>query len=164
MKRMSLIARAAESIGDGDIVNVQIRRYRQWQLSQTGCLASCIIPYVFQWLKMLQVFYMVFIWVLWDFFVFYYSLPLIYIFYFNQCCFVAWTEGDTWTGNTYNYGHYKIVKSWWRNAVFFVRDICIFILFRLLLFIFPILLLAMKVSLALIFPLFLIVMCYVRLI
>ncbi|GFP89460.1 replication factor c subunit 1 [Phtheirospermum japonicum] len=44
MKRMSLIARAAESIGDGDIVNVQIRRYRQWQLSQTSCLASCIIP------------------------------------------------------------------------------------------------------------------------
>uniref|UniRef100_A0A5B7ACB2 Replication factor C subunit 1 n=1 Tax=Davidia involucrata TaxID=16924 RepID=A0A5B7ACB2_DAVIN len=44
MKRMSLIARAAESIGDGDIINVQIRRYRQWQLSQTGSLASCIIP------------------------------------------------------------------------------------------------------------------------
>ncbi|KAL8501028.1 hypothetical protein ACS0TY_020559 [Phlomoides rotata] len=44
MKRMSLLARAAESIGDGDIVNVQIRRYRQWQLSQIGCLASSIIP------------------------------------------------------------------------------------------------------------------------
>ncbi|KAK0572618.1 hypothetical protein LWI29_034376 [Acer saccharum] len=44
MKRMNLIARAAESIADGDIVNVQIRRYRQWQLSQTGSLASCIIP------------------------------------------------------------------------------------------------------------------------
>ncbi|KAA8550128.1 hypothetical protein F0562_001812 [Nyssa sinensis] len=44
MKRMRLIALAAESIGDGDIVNVQIRRYRQWQLSQTGTLASCIIP------------------------------------------------------------------------------------------------------------------------
>ncbi|KAK6119830.1 hypothetical protein DH2020_046425 [Rehmannia glutinosa] len=44
MKRMSLLARAAESIGDGDIVNVQIRRYRQWQLSQIGSLASCIIP------------------------------------------------------------------------------------------------------------------------
>ncbi|XP_057459599.1 replication factor C subunit 1-like isoform X2 [Actinidia eriantha] len=44
MKRMSLIARAAESIADGDIINVQIRRYRQWQLSQTGTLASCIIP------------------------------------------------------------------------------------------------------------------------
>ncbi|GER53079.1 replication factor C subunit 1 [Striga asiatica] len=44
MKRMSFLARAAESIGDGDIVNVQIRRYRQWQLSQTGCLASSIIP------------------------------------------------------------------------------------------------------------------------
>ncbi|CAK9184653.1 unnamed protein product [Ilex paraguariensis] len=44
LKRMSLIARAAESIADGDIVNVQIRRYRQWQLSQTGSLASCIIP------------------------------------------------------------------------------------------------------------------------
>ncbi|KAJ7948115.1 Replication factor C subunit 1 [Quillaja saponaria] len=44
MKRMDLIARAAESIADGDIVNVQIRRYRQWQLSQTSSLASCIIP------------------------------------------------------------------------------------------------------------------------
>ncbi|KAG9445235.1 hypothetical protein H6P81_016575 [Aristolochia fimbriata] len=44
VKRMNLIARAAESIGDGDIVNVQIRRYRQWQLSQAGTLASSIIP------------------------------------------------------------------------------------------------------------------------
>ncbi|XP_057955237.1 replication factor C subunit 1 isoform X2 [Malania oleifera] len=44
MKRMSLIARAAESIGDGDIINVQIRRYRQWQLSQNGSVASCIMP------------------------------------------------------------------------------------------------------------------------
>ncbi|XVE68531.1 hypothetical protein DITRI_Ditri09bG0075500 [Diplodiscus trichospermus] len=44
MKRMKAIARAAESIGDGDIINVQIRRYRQWQLSQTGSLSSCIIP------------------------------------------------------------------------------------------------------------------------
>ncbi|XP_031371611.1 replication factor C subunit 1 isoform X1 [Punica granatum] len=44
LKRMSLIARAAESIADGDIVNVQIRRYRQWQLSQTSCLSSSIIP------------------------------------------------------------------------------------------------------------------------
>ncbi|KAL5056339.1 hypothetical protein RYX36_037021 [Vicia faba] len=44
IKRMQLIARAAESIADGDIVNVQIRRYRQWQLSQTSSLASCIIP------------------------------------------------------------------------------------------------------------------------
>lgn len=44
IKRMSLIARAAESIADGDIINVQIRRYRQWQLSQASCLASCIIP------------------------------------------------------------------------------------------------------------------------
>ncbi|KAL6966691.1 replication factor C subunit 1 [Sarracenia purpurea var. burkii] len=44
IKRMSLIARAAESIADGDIINVQIRRYRQWQLSQSGTLASCIIP------------------------------------------------------------------------------------------------------------------------
>ncbi|KAJ6739654.1 REPLICATION FACTOR C SUBUNIT 1 [Salix koriyanagi] len=44
MKRMHLIARAAESIADGDIINVQIRRYRQWQLSQAGSLSSCIIP------------------------------------------------------------------------------------------------------------------------
>ncbi|XP_073040516.1 replication factor C subunit 1 [Primulina eburnea] len=44
LKRMSLLARAADSIADGDIVNVQIRRYRQWQLSQIGSLASCIIP------------------------------------------------------------------------------------------------------------------------
>ncbi|PKU64798.1 replication factor C subunit 1 [Dendrobium catenatum] len=44
LKRMNLIARAAESIGDGDIFNVQIRRYRQWQLSQAGSFASTIIP------------------------------------------------------------------------------------------------------------------------
>lgn len=44
VKRMSLLARAAESIGDGDIINVQIRRYRQWQLSQAGSFASCITP------------------------------------------------------------------------------------------------------------------------
>ncbi|KAK1288336.1 hypothetical protein QJS10_CPB19g01289 [Acorus calamus] len=44
VKRMNMIARAAESIGDGDLFNVQIRRYRQWQLSQSGCLASSIIP------------------------------------------------------------------------------------------------------------------------
>lgn len=44
VKRMNLIAQAAESIGDGDIVNVQIRRYRQWQLSQAGSFASTIIP------------------------------------------------------------------------------------------------------------------------
>lgn len=46
VKRMNLIARAAESIANGDIVNVQIRRYRQWQLSQTSSVASCILPYV----------------------------------------------------------------------------------------------------------------------
>lgn len=44
LKRLSLIARAAESIGDGDIFNVQIRRYRQWQLSQASVLSSCIVP------------------------------------------------------------------------------------------------------------------------
>lgn len=44
VKRMNLIARAAESIGDGDIINGQIRRFRQWQLSQSGSNASCIIP------------------------------------------------------------------------------------------------------------------------
>ncbi|GMI73294.1 replication factor C1, replication factor C 1 [Hibiscus trionum] len=44
IKRLNSIVRAAESIGDGDIVNVQIRRYRQWQLSQTSALSSGIIP------------------------------------------------------------------------------------------------------------------------
>ncbi|KAL5563459.1 hypothetical protein UlMin_033206 [Ulmus minor] len=44
IKRMNLLARAAESIGDGDIFNVQIRKYRQWQLSQNSALSSCIIP------------------------------------------------------------------------------------------------------------------------
>ncbi|KAI4372453.1 hypothetical protein MLD38_010681 [Melastoma candidum] len=44
MKRLSLIARAADSIANGDIINVQIRRYRQWQLSQSACLSSCILP------------------------------------------------------------------------------------------------------------------------
>ncbi|KNA12520.1 hypothetical protein SOVF_124880 [Spinacia oleracea] len=44
MKRMSSLARVAESIADGDIINVQIRRYRQWQLSQSSCVSSCIVP------------------------------------------------------------------------------------------------------------------------
>lgn len=44
VKRMKLIARAAESIEDGDIINVLIRRYQQWQLSQAGSFASSIIP------------------------------------------------------------------------------------------------------------------------
>uniref|UniRef100_A0ACD5WY38 Uncharacterized protein n=1 Tax=Avena sativa TaxID=4498 RepID=A0ACD5WY38_AVESA len=44
VKRMNYLARAAESLADGDIVNVQIRRYRQWQLSQAACLASSIVP------------------------------------------------------------------------------------------------------------------------
>lgn len=44
IKRMELIARTAESIADGDIINVQIRRHRQWQLSQSSCIASCVIP------------------------------------------------------------------------------------------------------------------------
>ncbi|KAI3886012.1 hypothetical protein MKX03_003593 [Papaver bracteatum] len=43
-KRMNMIARAAESIGNGDIVNVQIWRYQQWQHFQTSLLASSIIP------------------------------------------------------------------------------------------------------------------------
>lgn len=46
IKRMNLIAHAAESIGNGDIFNVQIRKYRQWQLSQSACLSSSIFPYV----------------------------------------------------------------------------------------------------------------------
>ncbi|KAK9943191.1 hypothetical protein M0R45_008809 [Rubus argutus] len=44
VERMNLIARAAESIGNGDIINVQIRKHRQWQLSQSGSLSSSIIP------------------------------------------------------------------------------------------------------------------------
>ncbi|KMT08722.1 hypothetical protein BVRB_6g139950 [Beta vulgaris subsp. vulgaris] len=44
MKRMSCLARVAESIANGDIINVQIRRYRQWQLSLSSCVSSCIIP------------------------------------------------------------------------------------------------------------------------
>ncbi|GAB4829010.1 replication factor C subunit 1 [Ancistrocladus abbreviatus] len=46
MKRMNLIARATESIADGDIFNVQFRRYRQWQLCQSASVSSSIIPYV----------------------------------------------------------------------------------------------------------------------
>ncbi|XP_055822940.1 replication factor C subunit 1 isoform X2 [Solanum dulcamara] len=44
LKRMSLIAHAADSIANSDLINVQIRRYQQWQLSPAGCLSSCIIP------------------------------------------------------------------------------------------------------------------------
>ncbi|XP_056852009.1 replication factor C subunit 1 [Raphanus sativus] len=43
-KRMELLARAAESVADGDIINVQIRRHRQWQLSPSCCVASSILP------------------------------------------------------------------------------------------------------------------------
>lgn len=46
LKRMNSISHAAESIADGDIFNVQIRRYQQWQLSQSSILSSCIIPWV----------------------------------------------------------------------------------------------------------------------
>ncbi|KAJ3679192.1 hypothetical protein LUZ60_017203 [Juncus effusus] len=44
IKRLKALARAAESIADGDIVNIQIRRYRQWQLSQASSFASTIVP------------------------------------------------------------------------------------------------------------------------
>ncbi|KAF3652146.1 Replication factor C subunit 1 [Capsicum annuum] len=44
LKRMSLIACAADSIANSDLINVQIRRYQQWQLSPAGCISSCIIP------------------------------------------------------------------------------------------------------------------------
>ena len=42
--RMDLIAKAASCIADGDIVNKQIRQYRQWQHSQMGAFMSSIIP------------------------------------------------------------------------------------------------------------------------
>ncbi|KAJ7519359.1 hypothetical protein O6H91_20G035600 [Diphasiastrum complanatum] len=42
--RMDLVARAAASIADGDIVNVQIRRFRQWQHAQMSAFMSSIIP------------------------------------------------------------------------------------------------------------------------
>lgn len=45
--RMDLIARAATCIAEGDIVNVQIRRFRQWQHAQMGAFMSSVIPYEF---------------------------------------------------------------------------------------------------------------------
>ncbi|KAI5058482.1 hypothetical protein GOP47_0026652 [Adiantum capillus-veneris] len=42
--RMDLIARSAACIADGDIVNVQIRQYRQWQHAQMAAFMSSIIP------------------------------------------------------------------------------------------------------------------------
>ena len=53
VKRMNYLARTAESIADGDIVNVQIRRHRQWQLSQAACFASSIVPYVHLFIQMI---------------------------------------------------------------------------------------------------------------
>jgi hypothetical protein len=46
VERMDLATRAATSIADGDVVNVQIRRFRQWQHAQMGAFMSSIIPYV----------------------------------------------------------------------------------------------------------------------
>ncbi|CAM6007169.1 unnamed protein product [Sphagnum balticum] len=45
VERMDLATRAATSIADGDVVNVQIRRFRQWQHAQMGAFMSSIIPY-----------------------------------------------------------------------------------------------------------------------
>lgn len=86
VKRLSLIARAAESISDGDIFNVQIRRNQQWQLSQSSSLASCIIPYV-PVVKYVQNSLHDFHLAKWP-----------YLILFNQCCTDAWTKGDTWAG------------------------------------------------------------------
>lgn len=44
--RMDAIARTALSIAEGDIVNVQIHRFRQWQHAQMGAFMSSVIPYV----------------------------------------------------------------------------------------------------------------------
>lgn len=44
--RLDAIARTALSIAEGDIVNVQIRRFRQWQHAQMGAFMTSIIPYV----------------------------------------------------------------------------------------------------------------------
>lgn len=41
---MDRAARAAMSIAEGDIVNGQIRRRNQWQLSQTSAFLSSVIP------------------------------------------------------------------------------------------------------------------------
>ena len=103
-KRMSLIARAAESIGDGDIINVQIRRYQRWQLSQSGALASCIIPYVLL-IQLLQVqdFVLVLCFAIFFFFEWSFTTYLVFnylfiIFGYNQCCTVVWAEGNTSRG------------------------------------------------------------------
>lgn len=42
--RMDAIARTALSIAEGDIVNVQIHRFRQWQHAQMGAFMSSVIP------------------------------------------------------------------------------------------------------------------------
>ncbi|KAJ0822885.1 putative DNA polymerase III, clamp loader complex, gamma/delta/delta subunit [Helianthus annuus] len=42
---MNLIARAADSIANADIINVQIRRYQKWQLFPSSTLQSSIIPF-----------------------------------------------------------------------------------------------------------------------
>lgn len=54
--RMDAIARTAMSIAEGDIVNVQIRRFRQWQHAQMGAFMSSIIPYVLHALPLCIIF------------------------------------------------------------------------------------------------------------
>ncbi|XP_076902489.1 replication factor C subunit 1-like [Bidens hawaiensis] len=44
LQRMNLIARAADSIANADIINVQIRRYQRWQLFPSSAFQSSIIP------------------------------------------------------------------------------------------------------------------------
>ncbi|XP_076912705.1 replication factor C subunit 1-like [Bidens hawaiensis] len=44
LQRMNLIARAADSIANADLINVQIRRYQRWQLFPSSAFQSSIIP------------------------------------------------------------------------------------------------------------------------
>jgi len=44
--RMKAVVQAAESIAAGDLMNMQIRRCQQWQLSQAYAVLSSLIPLV----------------------------------------------------------------------------------------------------------------------
>lgn len=122
-RRMNLIARAAESIATGDIVNVQIRRYRQWQLFQMGSLASCIIPYALYYLlfNLMQIKLLLFFWIFfYRFFLFPGHLYFMgidrlwnrypfFIFHFSRSGYILFV----WWKWTLFAGRAKLQPIWW---------------------------------------------------
>lgn len=43
-QRLRALAKAADAISAGDVVNVSVRRYGNWGLMPFGALLGCVVP------------------------------------------------------------------------------------------------------------------------